>query len=145
MNSSNQRPINSIRFLEQLSYCIPYQLEYGPSAPQLIQILEGPGSKAAGLPLPEQFVSGDDVANGKPAPDPYLLGAKKLGFDASDCIVFEDADAGVKAALAAGAAFVVGVSKRALETDADIVVEDLAGISFDGKQLVIPEHKIIRR
>jgi sugar-phosphatase len=47
--------------------------------------------------------------------------------------------------LAAGAAFVVGVSKRALETDADIVVEDLAGISFDGKLLVIPEEKILRR
>jgi mannitol-1-/sugar-/sorbitol-6-phosphatase len=101
--------------------------------------------KAAGLPLPEQFVSGDDVEHGKPAPDPYLLGAKRLGFDTGECIVFEDADAGVKAALAAGAAFVVGVSAQALATDADIVVEDLAGISFDGKQLVIPEEKIIRR
>jgi sugar-phosphatase len=100
---------------------------------------------AAGLPLPEQFVSGDDVEHGKPAPDPYLLGAKRLGFDAGECIVFEDADAGVKAALAAGAAFVVGVSAQALATDADIVVEDLAGISFDGKQLVIPEEKILRR
>jgi succinate-semialdehyde dehydrogenase/glutarate-semialdehyde dehydrogenase len=60
-------------------------------------------------------------------------------------IVFEDADAGVKAALEAGAAFVVGVSAQALATDADIVVEDLAGISFDGKQLVIPEEKILRR
>jgi sugar-phosphatase len=101
--------------------------------------------KAAGLPLPEQFVSGDDVAHGKPAPDPYLLGAKRLGFDAGECIVFEDADAGVKAALSAGAAFVVGVSAQALATDADIVVEDLAGISFDGKQLVIPDEKILRR
>jgi sugar-phosphatase len=101
--------------------------------------------KAAGLPVPEQLVTGDDVENGKPAPDPYLLGAKNLGFDASECIVFEDADAGVKSALAAGAAFVVGVSVRALETVADIVVEDLVGISFDGKQLVIPEQKILRR
>ena len=101
--------------------------------------------KAAGLPLPEQFVSGDDVEHGKPAPDPYLLGAKRLGFDAGECIVFEDADAGVKSGLAAGAAFVIGVSSRALETDADIVVEDLSGISFDGKQLVIPEEKILRR
>jgi sugar-phosphatase len=101
--------------------------------------------KAAGLPLPEQFVSGDDVEHGKPAPDPYLLGAKRLGFDAGECIVFEDADAGVKAALAAGAALVVGVSAQALATDADIVIEDLAGISFDGKQLVIPEEKILRR
>jgi sugar-phosphatase len=100
---------------------------------------------ASGLPLPAQLVTGDDVEHGKPAPDPYLLGAKRLGFDPGDCIVFEDADAGIKAALAAGAGFVVGVSAQALATDADIVIEDLTGISFDGKQLVIPETKILRR
>jgi sugar-phosphatase len=100
---------------------------------------------ASGLPLPAQLVTGDDVENGKPAPDPYLLGAKRLGFDPGDCIVFEDADAGMKAALAAGVGFVVGVSAQALATDADIVIEDLAGISFDGNQLVIPETKILRR
>jgi sugar-phosphatase len=100
---------------------------------------------ASGLPLPDQLVTGDDVEHGKPAPDPYLLGAKRLGFDPSDCIVFEDADAGIKAALAAGAGFVVGVSAQALATDADIVIEDLTGISFDGNQLVIPETKILRR
>jgi sugar-phosphatase len=101
--------------------------------------------KAAGIRLPEAFVCGDDVANGKPAPDPYLLGAKRLGIDPAHCIVFEDADAGIKSALAANVGFVIGVSVRALDTDADMVVEDLAGISFDGKQLVIPEHKILRR
>ena len=100
---------------------------------------------ASGLPLPDQLVTGDDVENGKPAPDPYLLGAKRLGFDPGDCIVFEDADAGIKAALAAGVGFIVGVSAQALATDADIVIEDLAGISFDGNQLVIPETKILRR
>jgi mannitol-1-/sugar-/sorbitol-6-phosphatase len=100
---------------------------------------------ASGLPLPAQLVTGDDVENGKPAPDPYLLGAKRLGFDPGDCIVFEDADAGIKAALAAGVGFVVGVSAQALATDADIVIEDLAGISFDGKHLVIPQTKILRR
>jgi sugar-phosphatase len=100
---------------------------------------------ASGLPLPDQLVTGDDVENGKPAPDPYLLGAKRLGFDPGDCIVFEDADAGIKAALAAGVGFVVGVSAQALATDADIVIEDLTGISFDGNQLVIPETKILRR
>jgi mannitol-1-/sugar-/sorbitol-6-phosphatase len=100
---------------------------------------------ASGLPLPAQLVTGDDVENGKPAPDPYLLGAKRLGFDPGDCVVFEDADAGIKAALAAGVGFVVGVSAQALATDADIVIEDLAGISFDGKHLVIPQTKIIRR
>ena len=100
---------------------------------------------ASGLPLPAQLVTGDDVEHGKPAPDPYLLGAKRLGFDPSDCIVFEDADAGIKAGLAAGAGFVVGVSAQALATDADIVIEDLTGISFDGEQLVVPETKILRR
>jgi sugar-phosphatase len=100
---------------------------------------------ASGLPIPEQFVSGDDVEHGKPAPDPYLLGAKSLGFEASDCVVFEDAEAGVKSALAAGVAFVIGVSSRGLATNADLVIEDLVGISFDGKQLVIPEEKILRR
>jgi hypothetical protein len=40
---------------------------------------------------------------------------------------------------------VIGVSVWALKTDADIVIEDLAGISFDGSKLEIPEHKILRR
>jgi mannitol-1-/sugar-/sorbitol-6-phosphatase len=101
--------------------------------------------QAAGLPLPKQLVTGGDVENGKPAPDPYLLGASRLGFDPKDCVVFEDAQAGVLAGKAAGVAMVIGVSVWALKTDADIVIEDLEGISFDGSKLEIPEHKILRR
>ena len=101
--------------------------------------------QGAGLPIPEHLVTGDDVANGKPAPDPYLLGAKRLGFDPKDCVVFEDAQAGAIAAKAAGVAMVIGVSVRALDTDADIVIADLEGISFDGVKLSIPEEKILRR
>lgn len=100
---------------------------------------------AAGLPVPQTLVSAEDVERGKPHPDPYLLGAQRLGFDPADCIVFEDAAAGVAAALAAGVGFVVGVSQNALATDADIVIENLAGISFDGEELLIPEHQILRR
>ena len=101
--------------------------------------------QAAGLPLPKQLVTGGDVENGKPAPDPYLLGASRLGFDPKDCVVFEDAQAGVLAGKAAGVSMVIGVSVWALKTDADIVIEDLAGISFDGSKLEIPDHKILRR
>jgi sugar-phosphatase len=101
--------------------------------------------QAAGLPVPMHLVTGGDVKHGKPAPDPYLLGASRLGFAPVDCVVFEDAQAGVEAAKAAGVAMVIGVSVRALDTDADIVIEDLVGISFDGEQLVIPETKILRR
>jgi mannitol-1-/sugar-/sorbitol-6-phosphatase len=101
--------------------------------------------EAAGLPVPKHLVTGGDVKNGKPAPDPYLLGASRLGFEPGDCVVFEDAQAGVTAAKAAGVHMVIGVSVRALDTDADIVIEDLAGISFDGLKLEIPESKILRR
>jgi sugar-phosphatase len=68
-----------------------------------------------------------------------------LGFSASDCVVFEDAQAGALAAKAAGVHLVIGVSALALTTDADIVIEDLKGISFDGNKLFIPEEKILRR
>jgi mannitol-1-/sugar-/sorbitol-6-phosphatase len=101
--------------------------------------------QAAGLPVPTHLVTGGDVDKGKPAPDPYLLGAKRLGFEPKDCIVFEDAQAGVLAGKAAGVKLVIGVSVRALDTDADIVIEDLVGISFDGFELLIPEEKILRR
>lgn len=99
---------------------------------------------AAGLPVPPQLVTGDDVKLGKPFPDPYLLGAANLGFDPADCVVFEDAQAGAMAAIEAGVGLVVGVSKRALDTDADIVVEDLKGITFDGETLFIPDKNRLR-
>lgn len=99
---------------------------------------------AAGLPVPKELVSGDDVKRGKPNPDPYLLGAEKLGFDPADCVVFEDAQAGAEAAIAAGVGLVIGVSKKAMKTNADIVIRDLSGISFDGEVLVIPAEIRLR-
>jgi sugar-phosphatase len=99
---------------------------------------------AAGLLIPEQLVTGDDVKRGKPFPDPYLLGAEKLGFDIADCVVFEDAEAGVQSAIEAGAVLVIGVGTRGLETTADIVVKDLTGISFDGEELVISDKNRLR-
>jgi sugar-phosphatase len=62
---------------------------------------------AAGIPLPPLLVTAEDVAAGKPNPDCYLLAARKLGVDASDCLVFEDASAGILAGAAAGAKVMV--------------------------------------
>ena len=59
--------------------------------------------RAAGLPIPETMVTSSDVKIGKPDPEPYLKAAAKLGFAASDCVVVEDAPAGVIAGKAAGA------------------------------------------
>lgn len=56
----------------------------------------------AGLPLPNNLVSADDVVHGKPSPEPYLKGAELLGFAPVDCVVFEDAPAGIVSAKAAG-------------------------------------------
>ena len=63
--------------------------------------------KAAGLPLPPLLITAEDVANGKPAPDCFLLAAERLGVAASECLVFEDAPAGIAAGVAAGATVVV--------------------------------------
>jgi sugar-phosphatase len=68
---------------------------------------------AAGIAAPDTLVSGGDVVRGKPAPDCWLLGAKRLGFEASDCIVFEDSAAGVQSAITSGAGLVVIASAQA--------------------------------
>lgn len=58
--------------------------------------------QAAGIPKPAVFVTIEQVARGKPYPDPYLLGARRLGFSPATCLVVEDAEAGIEAGLAAG-------------------------------------------
>ena len=55
----------------------------------------------AGLIVPKNMVTADDVINGKPSPEPYLKGAALLGVAPADCLVFEDTPAGVAAARAA--------------------------------------------
>jgi sugar-phosphatase len=57
----------------------------------------------AGLTLPAVLVTADDVVHGKPDPEPYLRAATALGVDPADCLVVEDAPAGVAAGRAAGA------------------------------------------
>jgi sugar-phosphatase len=59
--------------------------------------------RAVGLPIPEKIVTSSDVTHGKPHPEPYLKAAGKLGILPRDCIVVEDAPAGVLAGKAAGA------------------------------------------
>nr|WP_314144348.1 HAD-IA family hydrolase [uncultured Rhodococcus sp.] len=58
---------------------------------------------AAGLPTPTVAVCAEDVSVGKPDPEGFLSAAEQLGVSIESCIVFEDADAGIAAAHAAGA------------------------------------------
>jgi sugar-phosphatase len=85
---------------------------------------------AAGLPEPAVIVSADDVSAGKPDPEPFSLGAQRLGVRAEECIVLEDAPAGIEAARAAGAHVIALISTHPREElgGADWIVESLAAL-----------------
>ena len=89
--------------------------------------------RAAGLPIPGTLITSSDVKIGKPDPEPYLKAAANLGFAASDCIVVEDAPAGIRAGKAAGArviAFLTTMPRRDLEgTGADWIVQNCTDIA----------------
>ncbi|GAB3690643.1 HAD family hydrolase [Corynebacterium nasicanis] len=57
---------------------------------------------AAGLPVPDVLVTAEDVEVGKPDPAGYLLAAQRLGVDPAECLVVEDAPAGLEAGVRAG-------------------------------------------
>lgn len=80
---------------------------------------------AAGLPAANLLVAAEDVAHGKPAPDPFLLGARKLDVDPADCLVFEDTRTGLQSAAAAGMdSIVVTVTHtHPMETDVAAVLD----------------------
>ena len=59
--------------------------------------------RAAGISVPRQMITARDITRGKPDPEPYLKGAALLGFAPNDCLVIEDAAAGIRAGKAAGA------------------------------------------
>ncbi|TIO08159.1 HAD-IA family hydrolase [Mesorhizobium sp.] len=103
------------------------------SAPRELALLR---IAAAGIPLPAILVAAEDVSRGKPAPDCFRLAAERLGVDARDCLVFEDAPAGISAAEAAGAAVVVisATHRHPLQTPhAAIAGYDAIGIAVDDR------------
>jgi sugar-phosphatase len=84
----------------------------------------------ANLPLPKVLVAADDVVKGKPDPEPYLKGARGLGAEPGECLVIEDAPAGIRAAHAAGmkAIGLTSTFKEAELAEADSVARGLAQI-----------------
>lgn len=93
---------------------------------------------------PDVLVTADSITNGKPAPDGWLLAAEKLGVPIGQTVVVEDSGAGVQAARSAGASKVVGIGTRALQTDADVVVEDFTGVSWVPGGLQVPTSGLLR-
>ena len=66
----------------------------------------------AGVTPPAVLITAEDVERGKPDPAGYLKAAEALGFAVADCLVFEDAEAGIQAGEAAGADVVVVTAAR---------------------------------
>lgn len=86
--------------------------------------------EAAGVPASAVLVTADDVTHGKPHPEGYRLAARRLGFAAEDCLVFEDAPAGIEAAERAGASVLVIRETHAHPLDTiHAAVDDYAGLA----------------
>ena len=80
------------------------------------------------------IVAGNDVTNGKPAPDIFLKAAERLGYAPSLCVVFEDAHVGIEAARAGGMKVVAVTTTHPAESlqDADVVVDRLDRLEIVG-------------
>ena len=88
----------------------------------------------AGLPVPDVLISAEDVAAGKPDPEPYLFAAMMLEVEPARCVVIEDAPAGIQAGRSAGM-HVVGVVSSAYTSEelslAHVVVRKLSDITVN--------------
>ncbi|MCL2895189.1 sugar phosphatase [Brenneria tiliae] len=99
--------------------------------------------QAGGLPAPHAFITAEQVAQGKPHPDAYLLGARQLGLKPQDCVVVEDAPAGVLSGLAAGCQVIaVKAPSDTPQLDrVDLVLDSLAQLriepSSDGALIIL--------
>lgn len=131
------------RIVAGLETHIPWR----PGAPDLIRELSERGTPqalvtmsyrsiaaqvAVHLPL-DVVVTGDEVARGKPHPEPYLRAAELLGVDAADCLAVEDSATGAASANAAGCTVVaVPHMVRVPEQDRRVAVATLDGLSATG-------------
>ncbi|KAI8319448.1 HAD-like protein [Martensiomyces pterosporus] len=103
-----------------------------------LPLLAHPRMKHLKLPIPQVFVTPEDITNGKPHPEGYVKAARKLGFEPEECIVFEDAHAGTRAGHESGAT-VVGI--RTLLSDAQLkdagahhTVKDMTRVSVSASE-----------
>jgi sugar-phosphatase len=95
--------------------------------------------RTAGITAPSRMITAHDITNGKPDPEPYLRGAALLGFAPQDCLVIEDAAAGVRAGKAAGARVIALQTTETndvlIELGADWIVKDCRSLWLERTSL----------
>lgn len=107
------------------------------SAPRPLAVLR---LAAAGIVPPPIMICGEDVENGKPDPEGYLKAAKLLGVDPTQCVVFEDAPAGINAGERMGANVVVISATHSHS----IVTDHLSIDSYDELDLTVTDTGALR-
>jgi len=124
---------SSVKLLKKLARKYPVAIVSGSPRNDVAEAV-----KLMGAEKKVRLILGaEDYSPGKPSPAGFLAGAQKLGVNPSECMVFEDSQAGVKAAKAAGM-FCVALSRQnALPQDvsaADLVLTDLSEFSLEALQ-----------
>jgi len=116
-------------FLQELKGA-GYKIAIGSSSKNATTILE----RIKYLDYFDAIVDGNKIKNSKPDPEVFLKAAAELGIKPGNCVVFEDAQAGVEAAIRAGMK-TVGVGSPETLSEADIVIPNLkeAGIAIFSK------------
>jgi mannitol-1-/sugar-/sorbitol-6-phosphatase len=89
--------------------------------------------EAAGIPVPRVLIPADEIARGKPDPQGYLLGARRLAVEPARCVVCEDAPAGAEAARAAAMRLIALTSTHDARelAPADLIVADLSELAVE--------------
>ena len=136
-----EKNVDYLKYIEDMD-----ESEILPDVPRVLEFLKnknipialGSASKNA-QPILEKvgllhyfdtIVDGNNVTKAKPDPEVFLLAAKQLGVDATDCVVFEDAVAGVEAANAAGM-MSIGIGDEKVLSEAQSIFTDFTEISTD--------------
>jgi len=95
--------------------------------------------KVAGLPMPRNIVTCDDVRNGKPDPEPYIKGAALLGVAPAKCVVFEDSPAGIRAGKAAGS-LVIATRTTSSDSELEEAGADWILPAYDNLSVIRSDH-----
>lgn len=136
-----EKNVDYLQYIENMD-----ESEILPDVPKILEFLKensipialGSASKNA-QPILEKvnllhyfdtIVDGNNVTKAKPDPEVFLLAAKQLGVDASDCVVFEDAVAGVEAANAAKM-MSIGIGEKDVLSEAQFIFKDFTEISTE--------------